>query len=554
MSVAFKIAFVVLYSEKFAMTGETHGVSVLAGVVQHRFNLKSDDILILDMYGLSVENKMSYISNSLMQFNPDIIGFSCPYGSYSTFAENYFCIYKSISKSALTIFGGALPTYIPEKYLELDKTAYVIRGEGEDAIVGLVDMYLKNYISLRKNIPNICYFENGKIEYNNRKLVELSNVVKPYREHLGNLLKKDSQIYVEHSRGCFWGNCSFCSRNLLSLDRCKRKYRTFDNERLIQDLQCLKEKGISSVTFSDEDFCGSGIAEMKSMVEVFKRINCYRNYMLFDVSMNVNSIYSNKWSEDMKNECKKTLLELKRYGLRKVFLGVESGSDTQLRRYKKQQSVSESIYAIRILEECGIEIEIGYIVFDPLCTIEEVKEDFLFLHNNNFAGYVSSLGSGLDLRLHMDTSYVKMLLQFEKENNVCLHSNTYNLDTLNYLSGYLDKDVERMARYVKEINAIIRPFYYPLKSLSRYGSKGSLEENVTIIKDLVIEIRNSYLKYLLELIEYISNEKVTETIVLDVKSHMGDLYIHKKDQLLDIALKTNNLVLLNLVKEYSLGS
>jgi len=286
------------------------------------------------------------------------------------------------------------------------------------------------------------------------------------------------------------------------------------------------------------------------MVEVFKRINDKCNYLLFDVSMNVHSIYCNKWSEEMRNECKDTLLQLKRYGLRKVFLGVESGSDTQLRRYKKQQNVSETIYAIRTLEECGIEIEMGFIVFDPLCTIEEVKDNLLFLYNNNFARYVSSLGSGLELRLHMDTSYVQMLIQFEKENNVCLHSNTYDFDTLNYLSSYLDRDVEKMVKYVKEINALIRPIYFPLKSLSRYGANGSLKENVMIIKDLVVEIRNSYLKYLLELIEHITNEKIAKTIVTNVKINMMDLYIHRKDQLLEIALNTNNLVLLNLVKEY----
>jgi len=144
MSAMFKIAFVVLYSEKFAMTGESHGVSVLAGVVQKRFNLTSEDILILDMYGLPIENKISHISNNLAQFNPDIIGFSCPYGSYTTFVENYIYINKFITKSTLMIFGGALPTYIPEKYLELDKSSYVIRGEGEDAIVGLIIGVINN--------------------------------------------------------------------------------------------------------------------------------------------------------------------------------------------------------------------------------------------------------------------------------------------------------------------------------------------------------------------------------------------------------------------------
>lgn len=552
MSGAFKIAFVVLYSDKFAMTGETHGVSVLAGVVQHAFDLVNDNILVLDMYGLSVKDKISYISSNIKQFEPDIIGFSCPYGSYSTLVENYSQISREIPKETLIIFGGALPTYIPEKYLELDETAYIIRGEGEEAIVGIIEMYLKKDFSLQKNIPNICYYCNGKVRYNERRLVDLSRVVKPYREHLGVSLKKDSQIYVEHSRGCSWANCSFCSRNLLSLRTCKVKYRTFKHERLLQDLQCLMKKGIRSVTFSDEDFCGLGMTEMRDIVKVFKQINNAKDQIQFDVSMNVNSIYCDKWSVDIRSEYKQLLLQLKKYGLRKVFLGVESGSATQLKRYRKQQNVSEAIQAVRILESCNIEVEMGYIIFDPLCTMDEVKDDLLFLYNNGFAKYVSSLGSGLDLRLHMDTPYVKMLLQYEKENGICLHSATYDFDTLNYASSYLNKDVGRMAQYVREINSIIRPFYYPLKSLSRYGSNGSLKDSVSFIKDIVVEIRNSYLKYLLKLTECITDEKASKEIVFMIKKYIEELFTNKKEELLTIAKKTNNLILLNLVVDYSL--
>lgn len=320
MKSGLKIAFVVLYSDKFAMTGEAHGVSVLAGVVKEHFDLTDKQIMILDLYGSFIKNRLEYICSRLSEFMPDVVGFSCPYGTYTTMLSHYAQIAKCILKAKLIIFGGALPTYIPERYLDLDKTAYVIRGEGEEAIVGLLEMYLNHDDTTLRKIPNLCYYLDGQIYYNERRLVNLNNIVKPYREHLGISLRENAQIYVEHSRGCTWGYCTFCSRNLLSLKNCPEKYRKFRDERLIQDLLCLKEKGIRSVTFSDEDFCGTGMAEMQHIATIFQEINQGPDKIRFDVSMNVNSIYCEKWNcnfRELHNAC---FLELKKVVCEKYLL------------------------------------------------------------------------------------------------------------------------------------------------------------------------------------------------------------------------------------------
>lgn len=238
---------------------------------------------------------------------------------------------------------------------------------------------------------------------------------------------------------------------------------------------------------------------------------------------------------------------IKKSGLRKVFIGVESGSRTQLKRYQKQHSVKESEEAIRFLEQCGIEIEMGYIIFDPLCTMDEVIEDLYFLKRNSLAKYVSSLGSGLMLRLQMDTPYIQMLQAYEKKHGISLHDDAYDWDTLNYCSSYADKGVKQMAECIERANCLIRPLYYPLKSMSRYGQNGSLKDSIFYIKDIVVQIRENYLDFLIKLAGAIKTGEDVDSIILGIQDYAKKLFDKNRERLVNTARETDNQVLLNLV-------
>ena len=546
----FNIAFVVWKSENFSMTGETHGVSVLAGVVQRHFSLSDENILILDAYGIPEQDSSSYILSCLCVFQPDIVAFSCPYGSYTDLRNYYQECKRQLNNVRIIIFGGALPTYAPDKFLDIDEEAYVIRGEGEEAIVQLIEYSCKDLaVSTLEQIPNICYRKKGKTIVNERKMVDLRKVAVPFRKHIGNTLMKNAQIYVEHSRGCTWSNCSFCSRNLLSIANCKPKYRMFSKYRLLEDLIKLREMNIQSVTFSDEDFCGSGLNEMRELLDVFQEINSEKLLMNFDVSMNVNSIYSSLWSTSEYFQRIHFLDEMHKNGLRKVFLGVESGAEEQIKRYRKQQDKGEALKAIRILEKLGFEIEIGYIVFDPLCTMDEVRENLYFLKENNITKYVSSLGSGLELRLHMDSPYMKLLERYDKEYGIRLYSKTYNIDTLNYESIYLNDDVSQMAFQVKSLNEKIRPIYYPLKSVSRYGTRGSLKDDIEFVRQIVVSIREQYVDCLIEVAAAISKGERYDIYISRMESFMNNLIAVKGKWLSRIAETYHNPVLKEMLKK-----
>jgi radical SAM superfamily enzyme YgiQ (UPF0313 family) len=548
-----RVALIAIYSDKFAMIGESHGISVLAGELIHKTNIDINNLLVLDMYAYDQDSRHVQVFDEIKDFKPNMIGFSCPYGSFYYLKKLYYEEQFSVlNPKPLVLFGGALPTYIPEKFLtEIDESAVVIRGEGEEAICKLVES-LSSPIDIA-TIENISYCKSGRIVHNKRKQAVLEKLAPPFRGQFSSLIKSNAQIFVENSRGCAWGKCTFCSRNMYLDDFGETEYQRFPIERLKSDLNTLAEHGVSAITFADEDFCGSGLVEMQDIVDLFQQLHDGGKYFVFDVSMNVNSIYSRRWDCSKRDLAYSLLSQLKALGLRKIFLGVESGSAEQLRRYNKQHTPEEAVKAINILRSINIQIEIGFILFDPLCVLHEVKENIDYLIVNKLSEITSSLGSGLELRLHFATQYVSLLDRYNLQTSKKLYTNEYDHDTLNYPSFYASDDISRICLFIREANKTIRPLYYPLKSLSRYGEKGALGEYSKEVKAIVVEIRELYIQYIKECVfrfQEVSTNISTADILLNLETSIVNLYSNHRELLCSIAAEKNNPVLANIVVEY----
>jgi radical SAM superfamily enzyme YgiQ (UPF0313 family) len=75
----------------------------------------------------------------------------------------------------------------------------------------------------------------------------------------------------------------------------------------------------------------------------------------------------------------KRLLELKKYGLKRIFVGFESNDAKYLKFIKKGTTPSKNEFAVRVLKQLEIEIVPGFIPFYPGATLESIKEDFRFM-------------------------------------------------------------------------------------------------------------------------------------------------------------------------------
>lgn len=502
-----RVLLIALDSEIYPAMGESHGISVLAGHLESVLSLQLDALKVIDMYALDGQEKDQALYQTVRDFRPTIIGISVPYATYSHLKNLYpklKNLLKQYGQDVLVIFGGPIPTYLPQMIIqEIDRSAVIVQGEGEEAIVEVIRNWL-NRDSLEA-VPNVCYSDGGQLKCQERVLVDLSTISRPYRRHISTLAKKKAQIFTESSRGCSWAACTFCPRGLLDMKGTCDEYRRFPIGRLRQDLVTLKDEGIQIITFADEDFLGGELLQRQQLVTSLEELTRTEKLRLcFDVSMRVQSIYCSSWNESEIEQGKGLLKRLKNIGLREVSLGVESGSSTQLKRYGKQHTAGEAAKAVQVLRDLGITVEVGFIMFDPLCNLKEIEENIQFLEDNDLAALVPAW-RGVELRLQLGSRYLTMLGQKEKQLGLQLFQRALNPDTLTYPPFYANSEVRLVASEVRRWNSCIRPLYYPLNNLSRYGTGGILEGLVLPVRELIAEMRKTYLERIIELVNMVKS-------------------------------------------------
>ena len=89
---------------------------------------------------------------------------------------------------------------------------------------------------------------------------------------------------------------------------------------------------------------------------------------------------------DIHDETVNALVEA---GLNNILIGLESGSDRSLKRINKMTTVAQNENAIRILRKHGIEPSVGFIMFEPDSSLEDVRVNFEFLRRNDLVKNLS---------------------------------------------------------------------------------------------------------------------------------------------------------------------
>jgi radical SAM superfamily enzyme YgiQ (UPF0313 family) len=134
------VLLVGLYSSRYAAIGESHGLSVIAGVLAAAPNLVAQlDVLDMATYG---DERPDRIVAAIRGSRPDVIGVAVLYGAYSVLVNAYPTIRAAADAAgARVVFGGALATYLSAELLDLAPAAVVVSGEGERPMLGLLGVW-----------------------------------------------------------------------------------------------------------------------------------------------------------------------------------------------------------------------------------------------------------------------------------------------------------------------------------------------------------------------------------------------------------------------------
>jgi len=275
---------------------------------------------------------------------------------------------KANRKNAIVCAGGYLPSLSTEPLLtECPELDFVIRGEGEHSTREVFRRIAANQNWL--DAPGVACRQNGRVVMNAPPplIDDLDSLPFPARDVLSQARNRDLLFAVaSSSRGCYH-RCSFCCvHHFYGLSGGKApRFRSPSN--FVDELEhVIATTGVRDFAFISEDFLGPGKAAENGLAIGQEIINRKLD-IKFTIEARADSV-----SEDRINFLKKA-------GLVGVFMGIESGCQRQLDTYNKAITVEKNKLGIEIVRRCGVEVQPGFIMFDPYVTPDELQENLQFV-------------------------------------------------------------------------------------------------------------------------------------------------------------------------------
>lgn len=299
---------------------------------------------------------------------PSVIGISC-YRSNLEQVKEILDIARE-RDNILSLCGGYGPTFHDEDFLDIGFSV-AVRGEAEHIIVQVVEALL-NDCDLG-SIPGISYKAKGSIIRTDKSqpVKNLDNLLFPARDEILYSIQQKNPVHVCSSRGCM-GHCTFCSIAAFSKNTKGMMWRGRSIQNIIDELRYLYETfGISDIKFVDDSFLEYPRDE--HWAEDFSdKISYCRLPLRFRTQVRADRLTL------------PIVKSLKRAGWFATSIGVENGSQKALKRMNKSACLEDNLKALEWLHDNGIYVQMGMILFDHATTMDELKENYLFLRAHDW--------------------------------------------------------------------------------------------------------------------------------------------------------------------------
>lgn len=443
------------------------------------------------------------------ELRPGLIGLSV---MSSLYMETVIAVSKMLKAEfdIPVVWGGVYASMFPEKSLEY--ADFVLRGEGEEAIVDLARAISENRDC--RLIPNLVYKDpasGGKTVVNELRplCTDLDKLGYP-------LFDAGNKFYIENnriistdpmmdsisyelsaSRGCPF-MCSYCSSiNLKRMYKGRGRYVRFRSvSNIINELEDAKEsiRKLKVIRFWDEIF-----PDNKAWIDEFAQSYKERIGLPFEI-----------WAHPLR--CSEyTVSRLVDAGLHKVVMGIQSGSPhIRCEIFHRNETQSEIIRASGILNRCRVpHVVYDFILRHPFENEEDIKQTYelctklerpfeLQLHGLNFFPGTDiidiALKHGITFKISESGPAVPIREAYKSywgQKNSCRMADFWY--SLIYLSQFrLGLPVSKLLSRSpgSEVNrciALLLPkLFRPAAGLRYYCKKGAL-----LLRSLLIKIRSS---------------------------------------------------------------
>lgn len=294
------------------------------------------------------------VADRIEEIGPEIVGITMMTSTAIT-AHQTARLAKQVDPTIRVVVGGVHPDSLPEETLRNRAIDYVVKGDGEYAVLELAQGAPED------EIKGLCYRQDDKPVINPPRPVLMDlNQLPPYAYHLIPMgryypavgaYRRLPAINMLMTRGCP-GKCIFCNSADTAL-------RTRDADRVVNEIVHLRDTyGIREIQFYDDTF-----TVMKQNALRFARLMKEREVGVV-------------WSCFARTDCfsPEMARALKEGGCHQVMFGIESGSQRILKVLRKDIDLERTCRAVRLAKDEGLEVRAAFIFGTPGETEETCQE------------------------------------------------------------------------------------------------------------------------------------------------------------------------------------
>lgn len=306
------------------------------------------------------------MERQILSHKPDIVGITCN----SVNMDAARCMVKRLKDRGLpVILGGSHPTVLPVESIAYTNADMVAIGEAEHTLARVMDALSEN--ATPADIPSLAWRENGELKVNPRGplVKDIDQLPIPDRSLVDRADYFGEVILT--SRGCPF-NCAYCaSRNIWG-----KSVRFRSIQSIIGELHSLKraaQESAESVDSPENDRERPGRWVVKIIDDTFT-VSRKRALDFFGAiaSEGLNCFeYTGGVRADSLDE---TLVNaMAAANVRRVTLGVESGSPKILKMIRKGETNEEVKRAVGLLRNAGIKSHAFFMIGFPGETPEDIE-------------------------------------------------------------------------------------------------------------------------------------------------------------------------------------
>ncbi len=313
---------------QYATIAQPLGITILAAHIREQGF--SADILDAEVLNLSPEETV----DEIILRDPKFAGVTA-FTTKMTAANKILKLLRGKAPHIKTIIGGHHPSAIPEETLAESEVDFVVKGEGYDPIIDILNGR-QDPIQIAEPMKDI----NG-LPLPAWDLLPMDK----YRAHnwqTWGIGQKNSFALIYTSLGCPF-HCKFCT---VSVVYGKRIYRKKAPETVIREFDVLYNKyGIKHIEITDDTFT----INKRHVTEICDTL-IERKYNF------------NMWAFSRTDTTDPYLMEkMKKAGINWVFMGVEAGNKRILDAVFKKQNLEQIRKAVDIAHKAGMNVGTNYI-------------------------------------------------------------------------------------------------------------------------------------------------------------------------------------------------